>query len=84
MSSGTFRGTLHRARADEWEKMTGASEMRMASSMVSGAAWERSTSMPRRFISRTTSSPKRVSPSWRTVSPAESAQSRVTLWVRVM
>ena len=44
--------------------MTGASLTRRASSMVAGETWERSTSMPSRFISRTTSSPKRVRPSW--------------------
>jgi hypothetical protein len=84
ISSGTLRGESATARALEWEKMTGASATRRASSMVSGAVWERSTSMPSRFISRTTSSPKRVRPPWRTASLQESAQSRVTLWVRVM
>ena len=58
-ASGTFRGWSHSARAEEWEKMTGASETRSASSIVSSETWERSTSIPSRFISRTTSSPKR-------------------------
>ena len=82
--SGTLRGWSHTARAEEWEKMTGASETRSASCIVSSEVWERSTSMPSRFISRTTSSPKRVRPPWRAVSVAESAQSRVFPWVRVM
>ena len=37
--------------------MTGACETRSASAIVSGETWLRSTSMPSRFISRTTSSP---------------------------
>ena len=57
MSSGTLRGRRSSAAADECEKITGASATRSASSMVSGETWERSTSMPSRFISRTTSSP---------------------------
>ena len=52
--------------------------------MVSGETWLRSTSMPRRFISRTTSSPKGVRPWWRGVSVAESAQPVVRTWVSVM
>jgi hypothetical protein len=64
--------------------MTGASETRSASSIVSSETCERSTSMPSRFISRTTSSPKRVRPPWRGASVAESAQSMVFPWVRVM
>ena len=83
-ASGTFRGWSQSARAEEWEKMTGASETRSASSIVSSETCERSTSMPRRFISRTTSSPKRVRPPWRGASVAESAQSMVFPWVRVM
>src|SRR5258708_11505422 len=43
----------------------------------SGLTWERSTSMPSRFISRTTSSPNLVSPPCRGASCAASAQSRV-------
>ena len=84
ISSGTSRGTSSRARAEECEKMTGASETRSASSIVSTETWERATSIPRRFISRTTSSPNRVRPPCRPGSAAQSAQSRVTLWVRVM
>ncbi len=83
-SSGTFRGTSQRARVEEWEKMTGASLASRASCMVDGATCERSTSIPIRFISRTTSRPKAERPSWRGASVAESAQSLVLLWVRVM
>jgi hypothetical protein len=53
ISSGTLRGTLQTARADECEKITGACATRNASLIVLGAACERSTSMPSRFISRT-------------------------------
>ena len=42
--------------------MTGASVTSSASPIVSGDTCERSTSMPSRFISRTTSSPNCVSP----------------------
>ena len=60
--SGTLRGTSFTARADECEKITGACETRIASSIVSGDTCERSTSMPSQFISRTTSSPNGDSP----------------------
>ena len=43
--------------------------------MVSGETWLRSTSMPSRFISRTTSSPNGVRPWCAGASVAESAQS---------
>ena len=46
----------------ECEKITGASATSSASLIAPGETCERSTSMPSRFISRTTSSPKRVSP----------------------
>ena len=72
------------ARAEEWEKMTGASDTRMASSMVSSDTWLRSTIMPRRFISRTTSSPKGLSPPHLGASVALSAQVVVLEWVKVM
>ena len=55
--------------------MTGEAETAIAACMVRGATCERSTSIPSRFISRTTSSPKRVRPPWRGWSVAESAQS---------
>lgn len=83
-SSGTLRTWSQTAREDECEKSTGASLTRSAARMVPGETWERSTSMPRRFISRTTSSPKAVRPPCRASSVAESAQSMVSLWVSVM
>ena len=55
MSSGTLRGWSHTARADEWLKMIGAAEVSSASAIVSAETCEQSTSIPRRFISRTTS-----------------------------
>ena len=64
--------------------MTGACETRSASAMVAGETWEISTSIPSRFISLTTRSPKGLRPSCRGVSVAASAQSRVVLWVSVM
>ena len=84
MASGKFRVTSVSARQDEWEEISGATETSRACAMTSGEVWARSTSMPSRFISRTTSRPKSVSPPWRRTSLQESAQSRVTLWVSVM
>ena len=55
-----------------------------AALIVAGETCERSTSIPSRFISRTTSRPNWVSPPCRAQSSAASAQSRVTLWVSVM
>ena len=55
-----------------------------ASLIVPGETCDRSTSMPSRFISRTTSWPNWVSPPCRALSSAASAQSSVTLWVSVM
>ena len=52
--------------------------------MVSGETWLRSTSIPSRFISRTTSSPNAESPPDRATSPAASAHGSVTLCVSVM
>jgi hypothetical protein len=83
-SSGMLRGWSQTAREDEWEKSTGARLTRSASRMVSGATCDRSTSMPSRFISRTTSSPKRVRPCAAGSSVAESAHGVLWLWVRVM
>jgi hypothetical protein len=54
-SSGTFLEELHSANAEEWENMTGALLAARASFMVRTDAWDKSTIMPRRFISRTTS-----------------------------
>ena len=84
MSSGTFRGTGHLAKAPEWLAMTGACETRSASAIVSGETCEMSTSMPSRFISRTTRSPKGERPPLLGVSVAASAQSSVALCVSVM
>ena len=83
-SSGTLRGTPDRARADEWEKITGASLTSIAWRIVSAETWLRSTSTPRRFISRTTSSPNRVSPPCSGSSVAESAHGVLWLCVSVM
>ncbi len=62
ISSGTLRGTSQTPRAAACEKITGACVTRRVSAIVSGDECARSTSMPRRFISRTTSSPKAVRP----------------------
>ena len=83
-SSGTLRGWASSARAEEWEKTTGAAAASSASCIVSAETCERSTSMPRRFISRTTSSPKGESPPCFGASVAESAQAVFLEWVIVM
>ena len=82
-SSGTLRGWSHTARAEECEKITGASVTSSASRMVSADTCERSTSMPSRFISRTTSRPNGESPPSTGSSVAESAHGTLSLWVRV-
>ena len=82
-SSGTLRGWSVTARALEWEKITGASDRSSTCRITAGETCEMSTSMPRRFISRTTSRPKGVRPSCRGVSVAESAQSVLRPCVRV-
>jgi hypothetical protein len=82
--SGTLRACPVTARAEEWEKITGASDTRMASSMVSSETWLRSTIIPSRFISRTTASPNGDSPPHFGASVALSAQVVVREWVRVM
>ena len=83
-ASGTLRGLGVRASAVECEKITGASVTSSASFIVSADTCERSTSIPSRFISRTTSTPNFVSPSWRAGSVAESAQSLALKCVSVM
>ena len=83
-SSGMLRGWSQTAREEECEKITGAVEVSSASRMVFAATCERSTSMPLRFISRTTSWPKAVSPPTPGSSVAESAHAMLSLWVRVM
>ena len=57
ISSGTLRGWSVTARAPECEKITGASATSSAAAIVAGDTWLRSTSIPSRFISRTTSTP---------------------------
>ena len=54
---GDVAGVGQMAKALEWLAMTGAFETRRTSSMVSAETCEMSTSMPSRFISRTTRSP---------------------------
>lgn len=54
MSSWTFLWWWHNAQADEWLKMTGDLVTSKASLIVFFETWERSTSMPNRFISNTT------------------------------
>jgi len=83
-SSGTLRGTLQIARAEECEKIAGASLTARASFIVSGDTWLRSTSMPSRFISRTTSSPNFDNPLCFGGSVAESAHGTLRECVRVM
>ena len=83
-ASGTLRGWAVTACAEEWEKITGASDTRMASTMVSSDTWLRSTIMPRRFISLTTSSPKAFSPFHLGASVPLSAQVVLLEWVSVM
>jgi hypothetical protein len=82
-SSGTLRGWSQRARAEECEKNAGALDTESAACMVAGATWDRSTSMPRRFISRTTARPKSVRPPCSGSSVALSAQAVFRLWVSV-
>ena len=64
--------------------MIGACETRRTSAIVAGETCEMSTSIPSRFISLTTRSPKGLRPSCLGESVAASAQSRVVLWVSVM
>ena len=84
MLSGTFRSTSFTARAEECEKITGASERRIACAITESETWERSTSTPSRFISRTTSRPNGVRPLCRSESLAASTHASVVLWVSVM
>ena len=83
-SSGTLRGWSHSTRADECEKITGASAAVSASRMVDAATWDRSTSMPSRCISPVTARPNPVRPPAAGSSVAESAHGTFRLWVRVM
>ncbi len=83
-SSGTLRGLSQTARALLCEKITGARAASSASCMVAGETCDRSTSMPIRCISLTTSRPKSVSPPASTSSVAESAHPTLRLCVSVM
>ncbi len=78
-----MRGLSVTARAELWLKIAGASATASASRIVSAETWERSTIIPMRFISRTTSRPKAVSPPATGRSVAESAHGVFALWVRV-
>ena len=62
ISSGTFLEELQMAKADEWEKMTGALLALKASLMVALAVWLRSINIPSLFISWTTAFPNAVRP----------------------
>lgn len=64
-------------------KSTGRAVTSRAASIVSADTCERSTIMPMRFISRTTSRPNSVSPRASGESVAESAQPTFLAWVRV-
>ena len=83
-SSGTSRTWSVSARQEEWEKITGAVLAAMASRMVDGATWDRSTSMPTRFISATISRPRSERPPTFSTSVAESAHGTFWLCVSVM
>ena len=82
-SSGALRGLSVTARAELWLKITGASATSSAARIVSAETCERSTIIPIRFISRTTSRPKAVNPPTAGRSVAESAHGVFALWVSV-
>lgn len=50
-SSGTFRLCRHTAYAEEWLKMTGATDRERVCFITDTGTWARSISIPRRFIS---------------------------------
>jgi hypothetical protein len=83
-SSGMLRGTSLNARAEEWEAMIGAFETSSASLIVSSETCDTSTSIPRRFISRTTSRPKSFRPPCFFCPRPASAQLFVLFHVNVM
>ena len=68
MSSVLLRGIGLALARLAWVMDTGSTEQSMASRVVRGPTWDRSTRMPRRLHSATTSRPNAVSPS-STVSP---------------
>ncbi len=62
-SSVMLRGMFESARQEECDAKTGAFETASTSAIVFSETWEMSTSIPSRFISRTTWRPKSVRPS---------------------
>ena len=83
IESGTSRAWCVKARADEWENMTGARAAWSASDIVPSFTCERSTRIPSRFISCTTSRPNAERPR-RAVSVDAVAQERLRQCVSVM
>ena len=83
-ASGTLRAWPLIARAEEWLKITGARLTSSASIIVFSDTWLRSTTIPIRFISRTRSLPKSVSPPCSGSSVALSAHGVLRLCVSVM
>ena len=49
-----FLAFLHTPRAAEWEKITGACDTSKARRATVSETWDKSTIMPKRFISTTT------------------------------
>ena len=83
-SSGALRGLSVTARAELWLKITGASlDLERVAHRVGATRGTGRPSSPSRFISRTTSRPKAVSPPATGRSVAESAHGVFALWVRV-
>src|SRR5438034_250913 len=83
IESGTSRAWPVSARAEECENMTGARVVWSASDIVASLTWERSTTIPSRFISCTTSRPNAERPR-RAVSVEAVAHDRVRQWVSVI
>src|SRR3989441_6308724 len=83
IESGTSRAWPVSARAEECENMTGARVVWSASDIVASLTWERSTTIPSRFISCTTSRPNAERPR-RAVSVEAVAHERLRQWVSVM
>ena len=84
MESGTLRTWSVSARAEECEKITGASVTSSTALIAAGDTCEMSTIIPSRFISRTTSRPNGESPPCRGMAVAASAQSVLAKCVSVM
>src|SRR2546430_1377755 len=83
IESGTLRTWPVSARAEECENMMGARVVWSASDIVASLTWERSTTIPSRFISCTTSRPNAERPR-RAVSVEAVAHERLRQWVSVM